>query len=617
MDERLPDGWVWTTLGEISTKPQYGWTTKAKPIGGSVLLLRTTDISSGTIDWDSVPYCTEVPENLADYLLEAGDIVISRAGSVGISYLLGDIPKQTVFASYLIRFRPLQGAEPQYVAYYLQTPEYWNRIYEESSGIALANVNARKLEAIEIPLAPFPEQHRIVAAIEQQFTRLDNAVASLQSAKARSKQYRTSLLKAAVEGELTKEWRSAHPTEETGIQMLARILAERRARWEEEQLAKMRKRGITLQDDRWKQEYKEPQRPNVSGLPALPEGWCWASVEQICDQIADCLHSTPKFKEKGFLCVDTNCIKPGKILLEKARYVDEDTFVERNRRMKPQNGDVIFSREGALLGIAVKISEDLDFCLGQRMMAFRLNQSVNAKFYEIMLNSAVFYAQYRSKITGTASPHLNIEDIKVLAIPLPSLQEQYSIVLEVERNLSVIDAQEEVIESSLKRAEHERQSILREAFAGRLVRQDSEDEPASELLERILEEQRKREEAEKIERVNRKRIKMESTKKRRDVKTNLHKTLVEAKHPLPPDDLFKRAGLKVDEQPESVEAFYEELHADENVLIMEKRPDDAHVLLEALEPSAEVLTRIAEAPIQAQEAEQSQKTIDAPMLWNM
>src|SRR5258706_14963519 len=104
--------------------------------------------------------------------------------------------------------------------------------------------------------------------------------------------------------------------------------------------------------------------------------------------------------------------------------------------MKPQNGDVIFSREGALLGIAVKVPEDLDFCLGQRMMAFRLNQSVNAKYYEIVLNSAVFYTQYRGKITGTASPHLNIEDIRGLAIPLASLQEQYSIVLEVERLLS-------------------------------------------------------------------------------------------------------------------------------------------------------------------------------------
>lgn len=281
MDEKLPEGWAWTTLGEISTKPQYGWTTKAQHTDGTILLLRTTDISSGTIDWDSVPYCTELPENLADYLLKTDDIVISRAGSVGVSYLLKDIPEPTIFASYLIRFHLLKELEARYIAYYLQTSAYWNRIYEESSGIALANVNASKLETIEIPLPPTNEQTRIVAAIEQQFARLDSAVASLKSAQAKIPQYRASLLKSAVEGELTKTWWAAHPAGETGADLLKRVLAERRARWEQAQLAKMRARGETPWNDEWKKKYEEPKGPDVEDLPALPEGWCWATVEQL------------------------------------------------------------------------------------------------------------------------------------------------------------------------------------------------------------------------------------------------------------------------------------------------------------------------------------------------
>ena len=113
---------------------------------------------------------------------------------------------------------------------------------------------------------------------------------------------------------------------------------------------------------------------------------------------------------------------------------------------------------------------------------------------------------------------------------------------------------------------------------------------------------------------------MEVAKKRRAGKAGLYTTLVEAKRPLPPDDLFKRAGLKTDEQPESVEVFYDELDADvELALIAETRPDDAYVLLEALEPSVEVLARMAEAKAatQAQEAEQGEKTVDAPTLWNI
>ena len=91
----LPDGWVWTTLGEISQPPQYGWTTSAQN-RGKLRLLRTTDITSGSIDWEAVPFCQKEPDDKKKYLLKDGDIVISRAGSVGFSCLIKG-PKQAVF----------------------------------------------------------------------------------------------------------------------------------------------------------------------------------------------------------------------------------------------------------------------------------------------------------------------------------------------------------------------------------------------------------------------------------------------------------------------------------------------------------------------------------------
>ena len=229
----------------------------------------------------------------------------------------------------------------------------------------------------------------------------------------------------------------------------------------------------------------EPQPPDEDGLPELAEGWCWASVEQVCDRIADCLHSTPKFKEFGFICVDSNCIKPGQIVLDRVRYVDEATFMERNRRMVPHEDDVVFSREGALLGIAVRVPANLQFCLGQRMMIFRLGERVDAKYYESVLNSMTFRSQYTREITGTASPHLNIQDTRKLGIPLPPLAEQRRIVTEVERRLSVVQEVETVIAANLARAERLRQSILKQAFEGKLVAQDPNDEPTSALLEKI------------------------------------------------------------------------------------------------------------------------------------
>ena len=110
-----------------------------------------------------------------------------------------------------------------------------------------------------------------MAAIEEQFTRLDAGVAALRRARAALKRYRAAVLKAAVEGRLTAAWRAAHPDAEPAAALLRRILAERRARWEADQRAKGK--------DPAKARYDEPAAPDTAGLPALPEGWAWATVD--------------------------------------------------------------------------------------------------------------------------------------------------------------------------------------------------------------------------------------------------------------------------------------------------------------------------------------------------
>src|SRR6266576_2857433 len=107
MTTTLPNGWVSTTLGEICSKPQYGWTCKAAKYG-RVKYVRTTDISGGKIDWDDVPFCAEIPDDVEKYRVRADDILVSRAGSVGVSYRITEVPFDAVFASYLIRFKPLE-----------------------------------------------------------------------------------------------------------------------------------------------------------------------------------------------------------------------------------------------------------------------------------------------------------------------------------------------------------------------------------------------------------------------------------------------------------------------------------------------------------------------------
>ena len=264
-------GWAETTLGDICEKPEYGWTTKAATDKGGIKLLRTTDISKGSINWSTVPFCEQEPPTPERFLLAEGDILISRAGSVGLSALIHDCPR-AVFASYLIRFRSRKGFDKTYLHYYLSSPSYWEQISQESAGIALQNVNAKKLAGITIPLPPIAEQHRIVAEVETQFTRLDASVSALRRAQANLKRYRASVLKAACEGRLVptevelarSEGRDYEPA---GV-LLERILAERRARWESQE----KRRG----------KYKEPSAPDASDLPELPEGWVWAKLSLSC-----------------------------------------------------------------------------------------------------------------------------------------------------------------------------------------------------------------------------------------------------------------------------------------------------------------------------------------------
>src|SRR5207249_9597458 len=163
-------------------------------------------------------------------LVQTGDIVISRAGSVGFSYLLSHV-ERAVFASYLIRFRIKPSIIKHYVYYYLKSPAYWQAIGASQAGIAVPNVNAKKLERVQIPVAPEPQQDRIVAEIEKQFSRLDEAIANLKRVKANLKRYKAAVLKAAVEGKLTEDWRKQYPDVEAANNLLERILAARRARW--------------------------------------------------------------------------------------------------------------------------------------------------------------------------------------------------------------------------------------------------------------------------------------------------------------------------------------------------------------------------------------------------
>lgn len=491
-DRELPQGWVWSTLGVICHKPQYGWTTRANHESGEVKFLRTTDLSTGVIDWNSVPYCDEAPDDLNRYLVSPGDIVISRAGSVGLSALITTGPP-AVFASYLIRFRPTDTVNSSYVEYFLNSPKYWEFIAESASGIALQNVNAKKLSAAEIPLAPLPEQHRIVEAIETQFTRLDAAVAALERVKANLKRYRASVLKAACEGRLVPteaelarvEGRDYEPADV----LLTRILAERRAKWEAGELAKMTARGNPPKDDRWKAKYQEPQPPDTSDLPELPEGWVWASVEQL-GLVQGGIQKQPKRSPRHNAFPYLRVANVFRGFLDLSEVLEIELFGDEIEKLRLQPGDLLVvegNGSSSEIGRMAVWEGAIENCVHQNhIIRIRPVTGIYSRYVEAFWNSLSGSQEVRSVASSTSGLYtLSVAKVQRITVPLPPETEQRRITQEVARILSAIDHAETVIGHNLHRAERLRQSILKRAFEGKLVPQDPNDEPASVLLERI------------------------------------------------------------------------------------------------------------------------------------
>lgn len=193
-----------------------------------------------------------------------------------------------------------------------------------------------------------------------------------------------------------------------------------------------------------------------------------AKIHEVCSEIVDCPHSTPKWVEAGYLCLRTTNFKRGFLDLTVPNYVSKETFSIRNKRLIPRSGDVLYSREGSILGIACIIPEGITPCLGQRMMLLRVSDKLNNRFLMHYLNSPMVTNHVITTKGGTGSPHINVGNIKNFDIPIPSIELQEQIVALIEKKFSVCDSIEQTVDTTLSQAEALRQSILKKAFEGGL-----------------------------------------------------------------------------------------------------------------------------------------------------
>ncbi len=295
---------------------------------------------------------------------------------------------------------------------------------------------------LPIPLPPLPEQHRIVAKIEELFSSLDKGIESLKTAQQQLKVYRQSVLKWAFEGKLTN-------------------------------------------------------KKVVEG--ELPQGWKYLKLRDITTE-KDGLRRGPfgsAIKKEFFVPSGYKVYEQGNAINDDPYrgnyFIDEKKYMELvNFKVIP--GDLIVSCSGVTLGRISEIPNDAKpGIINQALLRIRLKYNlIRNKYFILYFRGAFFQKKIFDQSQGTAMPNLvGIKDFKEIELLIPPLPEQHAIVGEIESRLSVCDKIEESIEHSLKQSEALRQSILKKAFEGKLVPQDPNDEPASVLLDRIQAEREK------------------------------------------------------------------------------------------------------------------------------
>ena len=451
--DQLPTIWEKGYVGDFAIEIQPGFASgKHNKEGRGIPHIRPYNINRlGTLDLSEIK---SVASDADTKRLHSGDVLFNNTNSpelIGKTAIVTNAGDWG-FSNHMTRVVFHDTISPKFAAYQLHY--LWMRgyfLHNCVKHVNQASVSSKTLSrAVPFVKPPRSQQDHIVTEIEKQFSRLDEAVANLKRVKANLKRYKAAVLKAAVEGKLTEAWRKAHPDVEPATKLLERILTNRRAKW------------------KGKGKYKEPAAPNTTGLPKLPEGWTWASTDQIAKKITDGEHLSPAPLPTGVPLLSAKDVRDFGVIFDDAKYVSESDATKFRMRCAPEPGDILIVSRGATIGRACRVNVNREFCLMGSVILLKLHQLVESNYALSALKAGFFLTRLISLSGSTAQQAIYIRDIRPLPFPLPPLNEQIRIDAEVERSLSVIEELEATVEANLTRTNRLRQSILLQAFNGRI-----------------------------------------------------------------------------------------------------------------------------------------------------
>ena len=495
MNGDLPQGWVEVPITDVVAPEKFAIVDG--PFGsdlkisdyvadGPVPVLTTKNLT-GTYDPASVRFISQAKfEQVKRSKVVSGDILMAKIGSIGKCSIYPDDAPTAIIPANLCKVSvDTRVIYNRYLYWQIRANTFQDKLKEITSATAQPAFSVQRLKTLSVTLAPLAEQQRIVAKLGLLLGQVEACQQRLDKIPTLLKRFRQAVLAAACSGKLTEDWRAENQPEESGEDLLRRIIRDRRCWWEESQLKSFQGAGKKPKDDRWKSDYVEPATADVDELEPLTYGWAWGTWDQVSNWVTYGFTRPMPHVEAGFPIVTARHVVGRKIELTDTDKTTKAAFDELSAKDCPQFGDILITKDGSM-GRAALVETDTPFCINQSVAVVWLRSlTLDRKFLLAAIEWPLTQHRIAEKARGAAIQHLSITDFARLPLPIPPLSEQQEIVRRVERLLALADNIEQRYKKAQTFIDKLTPSLLAKAFRGELVPQDPNDEPASVLLERI------------------------------------------------------------------------------------------------------------------------------------
>lgn len=462
----LPKGWKWVRLGNVGST-NIGLTYSPSDVSESgVPVLRSNNVQNGRLDLSDIKrVAVKVKRSV---LVREGDLLIcARNGSralVGKTAMIPALPEEMAFGAFMAIFR--SQINP-YLLRFINSPLF-RQMIDEVNTVTINQITQENLRSTAFPLPPLPEQHRIIAKIDELMARCDaleklraerNAqrlavhtaavhqllnvadtdghiqarkflgqhFGELYTVKENVAELRKAILQLAVKGKLVPQ----DPKDPPASELLKQIEAEKK------RLVKAGK-------------IREPKNfiasnSDMTGA-TLPHGWTWTHLHHLVAVVTDGDHQPPPKADRGVPFLVIGNLNKMTINFADCRFVSREYYDDLDWTRKPQRRDVLYTVTGSY-GIPIVIDRDVEFCVQRHVAIFKSTPSTPVEYLSWILKSESSLSYATTIATGIAQKTVPLTGLRTMPVPLPPLAEQHRIVAKIDQLMSMCDTLEQQIDS--------------------------------------------------------------------------------------------------------------------------------------------------------------------------